>query len=144
MPAVAPKNPVVAAMNKEIEKGRTDMTTTFELPEGATRGDVLDLLISGKITKSVADSMIAQIDAPTSRRSQVVSWKVSEPREAVLNSDGSIKTKGSLGGAISIYGLGQFPVTFYASQWDAFYAEVEAINAFRIENDGKLIKKASR
>ena len=33
-------------------------------------------------------------------------------------------------GGVSVYGLGRFPVTLYASQWDALLAQADAIKAF--------------
>jgi hypothetical protein len=41
-------------------------------------------------------------------------------------------------GAVSVYGMGRFPVTLYASQWETLFANTEAITAFIASNKGKL------
>lgn len=33
-------------------------------------------------------------------------------------------------GAVSVYGLGRWPVTLYASQWDKLFSQVDSIQAF--------------
>jgi hypothetical protein len=43
---------------------------------------------------------------------------------------GRISYKVSEKGAMSIYGLGKFPFTFYRSQWEAFIAALPATQAF--------------
>lgn len=45
-------------------------------------------------------------------------------------------------GAISVYGLGQWPVTLYASQWERLLSEADAIRAFAKANASKLATKA--
>lgn len=49
--------------------------------------------------------------------------------------------KVSAKGAISVYGLGRFPVTLYMSQWQALFEKKEAIEAFIIENASQLAVK---
>jgi hypothetical protein len=41
-------------------------------------------------------------------------------------------------GAVSIYGLGRFPVTLYAQSWPKLFAESEAILAFIEANKARL------
>lgn len=48
--------------------------------------------------------------------------------------------KGSTG-AISLYGLGRFPVTLYANGWERLLAEASAITAFIKANEAKLARK---
>lgn len=38
--------------------------------------------------------------------------------------------KVSAKGAVSLYGMGRFPVTLYAAQWDKVLSEAEAIREF--------------
>jgi hypothetical protein len=54
------------------------------------------------------------------RRSSAVSIKVSEK------------------GAVSVYGLGRFPVTLYQEQWLKLLALAEEIKTFIVENRSKL------
>lgn len=44
-------------------------------------------------------------------------------------------------GALSLYGLGRFPVTLYASQWRKLLAEVSAIQTFLTTNAALLTEK---
>lgn len=45
-------------------------------------------------------------------------------------------------GAVSLYGMGRFPVTLYASQWEQVLAEAEAIKSFLEKNKPLLATKA--
>jgi hypothetical protein len=45
-------------------------------------------------------------------------------------------------GALSVYGLGRFPVTLYKEQWTKLLAMAEDIKAFLKENDAKLKSKS--
>lgn len=49
--------------------------------------------------------------------------------------------KVSAKGAISLYGLGRFPVTLYASQWEKIFESREAITNFIQTNMEKLASK---
>jgi hypothetical protein len=44
-------------------------------------------------------------------------------------------------GAVSVYGLGRFPVTLYQEQWTKLLDLAEDIRAFIKENEPKLKKK---
>ena len=44
-------------------------------------------------------------------------------------------------GALSIYGLGRFPVTLYKEQWLKLLAHVEAITSFIKDNEESLKTK---
>lgn len=52
-----------------------------------------------------------------------------------------ISLKVSEKGAISVYGMGRFPVTLYMEQWLKLLDMSEDIRTFIKENDGKLKKK---
>src|SRR2546427_510359 len=66
-----------------------------------------------------------------------LSMKVTEPRAA----NPAKNDKGSTGGAISLYGLGRFPVTLYRSQWERLIAAHEDITAFIAAHADKLATK---
>lgn len=51
---------------------------------------------------------------------------------------GSASMKVSEKGAVSVYGLGRFPVTLYQEQWAKLLAMAPEITAFIEENKGKL------
>ena len=52
-----------------------------------------------------------------------------------------VSMKVSEKGALSVYGLGRFPVTLYQEQWLKLLDMAEEIRAFVKENEGKLKKK---
>jgi len=55
-----------------------------------------------------------------------------------------ISAKVSEKGAISIYGLGRWPITLYKSQFDALFTDenIAMLHAFRKANDALLAAKA--
>jgi hypothetical protein len=63
-----------------------------------------------------------------------VSFKVTEPK---LKDDGTM-TKG---GAISVYGMGRFPVTLYRGQWERLIEAIPELQAFIQANAASLSSK---
>ena len=57
-------------------------------------------------------------------------------------SAGEITLRVSEKGAVSVYGLGRFPVTLYQEQWEKLLAHVDQIRAFIAENRDHLKRKA--
>jgi hypothetical protein len=58
-------------------------------------------------------------------------------------SNASTSMKVSEKGALSVYGLGRFPVTLYQEQWIKLLAMSDQIKAFIAENKDKLKVKES-
>jgi hypothetical protein len=54
---------------------------------------------------------------------------------------GQLRLKVSEKGALSVYGLGRFPVTLYKEQWIRLLDYADAIKAFLKENDARLKAK---
>lgn len=54
---------------------------------------------------------------------------------------GGLRFKVSEKGALSVYGLGRFPVTLYKEQWLRLLAQAEGIVAFIRENQSRLKTK---
>lgn len=54
---------------------------------------------------------------------------------------GTLAFKVSDKGAVSVYGLGRFPVTLYQEQWDKLLAQTEELRSFINENRARLKKK---
>lgn len=50
----------------------------------------------------------------------------------------TLTCKVSSKGAVSIYGLGKFPVTLYKGQWDKLIAFIPALQEFMVVNAGAL------
>lgn len=44
-------------------------------------------------------------------------------------------------GAVSVYGLGRFPVTLYADQWRMLISLVEIIEQFLLDHESQLARK---
>ena len=55
-------------------------------------------------------------------------------------SDG-IRMKVSEKGAVSVYGMGRFPVTLYREQWEKLLSMSDQIKEFITQNDAALKKK---
>lgn len=73
--------------------------------------------------KAELDRLKAENEALKNRGARGISMKVSEK------------------GAVSIYGLGRFPVTLYKEQWTKLLDMADDIRAFIKENDAKLKTK---
>jgi hypothetical protein len=54
---------------------------------------------------------------------------------------GQLSLKVSEKGALSVYGLGRFPVTLYREQWEKLLGMTDSIRQFIVDNDGQLKKK---
>ena len=54
---------------------------------------------------------------------------------------GQLNFRVSEKGALSVYGLGRFPVTLYREQWEKLLGATERIQEFIKENDTLLKKK---
>jgi len=54
---------------------------------------------------------------------------------------GQMSLKVSEKGALSVYGLGRFPVTLYREQWEKLLGMADEIRGFIQANDGALKKK---
>ncbi len=54
------------------------------------------------------------------------------------NARGTLSMKVSEKGALSVYGMGRFPVTLYKEQWLKLLGIAEDIKKFIEENDDKL------
>jgi hypothetical protein len=54
---------------------------------------------------------------------------------------GQLSLRVSAKGALSVYGLGRFPVTLYREQWEKLLAMTDQIRKFIDENDAELKRK---
>lgn len=57
------------------------------------------------------------------------------------NNSGALSMKVSEKGALSVYGMGRFPVTLYKEQWLKLLSISEELKTFIAENDGRLKTK---
>jgi hypothetical protein len=65
-----------------------------------------------------------------------------ETEAARKASFGTLRCKVSDKGGLSVYGLGRFPVTLYASQWRALISNLETIQSALTDNKDKLTEKS--
>jgi hypothetical protein len=61
---------------------------------------------------------------------------------AALNVPKRLTMKVSEKGALSVYGLGRFPVTLYAGQWERLFATIPDMKVFMKQNEALLAVKA--
>jgi hypothetical protein len=61
---------------------------------------------------------------------------------AKANGQRRVTMKVSEKGALSVYGLGKFPVSLYASTWETLLGMADEIKAFIAANEGKLTRKS--
>ena len=54
---------------------------------------------------------------------------------------GSLSFRVSEKGAVSVYGLGRFPVTLYQEQWDKLLGQIDELRGFIEANRASLKKK---
>lgn len=78
------------------------------------------------LTKEQMSAIIAQLTADNAKLRQSV------PAPKALSMKVSEK------GALSLYGLGRFPVTLYASQWERVLASTTQISQFLKANESTL------
>ena len=59
-------------------------------------------------------------------------------KQVATQKAGSLQFKVSQKGAVSVYGLGRFPVTLYYGQWARLLDSSDELRAFLEENKSKL------
>ncbi len=62
-------------------------------------------------------------------------------REKKMRQEGGLSLKVSQKGAVSLYGLGRFPVTLYKQQWEKVLAFTDEIKEFIEANADQLSTK---
>ncbi len=79
---------------------------------------------------------------PTQEELQAELDRLRAENEALKRPRGSTSLRVSEKGALSVYGLGRFPVTLYREQWEKLLDMGAEIRAFILEHDSELKKKA--
>jgi len=79
---------------------------------------------------------------PTEAEMQAEIERLRAENEALKRpSRGQMSLRVSEKGALSVYGLGRFPVTLYREQWEKLLGMADEIRRFIQENDSLLKKK---
>lgn len=68
--------------------------------------------------------------------------RIENERLRARRAAGDLTLRVSEKGAVSVYGLGRFPVTLYQEQWEKLLAHTDEIRAFVAENRDRLKKKS--
>lgn len=87
-----------------------------------------------KLSRDDLLKLVAQMQAQPARK---LTLKVTAER----TDDKTGKTTGT-NGAVSLYGLGRFPVTLYASGWERLLDAADDIRAFIKVNEAIIARKA--
>lgn len=90
-----------------------------------------------QVSRLISPDMLVEIEADA---------LVSEPAAAgaaARGAQGGLTLKVSAKGALSVYGLGRFPVTLYKEQWTRLLAARDELQAFLNENDAQLKAKGA-
>lgn len=74
-------------------------------------------------------------------RRQLDELKAENERLKQGSKAGNLTFRVSEKGAVSVYGLGRFPVTLYQEQWDKLLAQVDELRRFIDANRASLKKK---
>jgi hypothetical protein len=69
--------------------------------------------------------------------------KVAELEKQAGRKRGALEFRVSEKGAVSVYGLGRFPVTLYYEQWTRLLESAEQLKAFLEENKSRLKLKSA-
>jgi hypothetical protein len=75
---------------------------------------------------------------PEPTREELLARIAELEKQAGSRKAGKLEFKVSEKGAVSVYGLGRFPVTLYYEQWSRLLDSADALRAFLEENKSKL------
>jgi len=78
---------------------------------------------------------------PTESELQAELERLRAENESLKRPRGQMSLKVSEKGALSVYGMGRFPVTLYREQWEKLLEMTDVILHFIQENDRLLKKK---
>ena len=86
--------------------------------------------------------MVSQIETMTEEQMQAEIERLKAENAALKSpARGQLSLRVSEKGAVSVYGLGRFPVTLYREQWEKLLGMADQIKQFIEDNDDKLKKK---
>ncbi len=78
---------------------------------------------------------------PTEEELQAEIERLRAENESLKKPARGLSLRVSEKGALSVYGLGRFPVTLYREQWEKLLAMTDQIRQFIADNDAQLKKK---
>lgn len=112
-------------------------TTQGNGPQNSTQGQAMERLAAYYASPAGIDPAVwAAMDDATKATIASLTRKAQ-----AQGTTGRLSLKVSEKGALSVYGLGRFPVTLYASQWTRLLAAVDELKGFIEANKGALAEK---
>lgn len=69
---------------------------------------------------------------------ELAKLKAENARLKAKTTSGRLSLRVSAKGAVSVYGMGRFPVTLYREQWTKLFAAADEVKAFIEENSASL------
>ena len=94
------------------------------------------------MAQNMSKAELEQALASALARAESAEQEAKEAKAKGNGSAGKLTFKVSPKGALSVYGLGRFPVTLYKGQWDRLDAQYAELRAFRKQYDSRLASKA--
>lgn len=142
--------PVLLRMAMDAAKSdHARPSTGSDLPELLTKPDASRCVTAyhGQtgVTTFSPDAMREADDEPIDGEGESPEILAFKAERAALQAENAKLKAGLLKvsekGALSVYGMGRFPVTLYREQWEKLLALDDAIRQFIVDNESKLTKK---
>jgi hypothetical protein len=122
-----------AAQSSAIATKPERHTAMAILPNLAQENEALKAMLDAKLAElQVTKDKLALASQPRGMTMKVTAKKINEKTGEITGTDG----------ALSIYGLGRFPITMYRGQWERLLAGADDIKAFIAANAALLAVKA--
>ncbi len=91
---------------------------------------------TGNATVSASDALLAKLNAMEAANAELSrKLALAEAKQAARI---TVKIAEYGSGAVSLYGIGRFPVSFYPNQWQAIFDQKTTIEAFTAANQNEL------
>lgn len=113
----------------EVERLRKELETVKGLQQALPKDRAP---VARKVAKEMGEDLASEIERLKQENAKLKLKAVSTQ---------ALTPKVSEKGAVSVYGLGHWPVTLYASQWERLLAQAEDILQFIVNNESRLSRK---
>jgi hypothetical protein len=155
---IAVGHPVTEDVAAEEEDGSGyQAVEKIEGAHSANANEIEQGALDAKVGEELVQALVDPIPTPATRyevKGEIRLFADSDPDDVLLAASfqrsckqytslvkGGLSLKVSEKGAVSLYGMGRFPVTLYKEQWLRILASAPEIETFIRENDAKLKTK---